>query len=218
MVRILDLTGPAGAYGTRLLAELGHDVVRIEAPNGDTLRALQPHIGGAADVERGAFHQFMNAGKRSVALDLASEKGRNVLLALAAKADAVVASLPLPVDSDALMAANASLILVRLDDTMPELCAFARSGLLSITGQPDGTPVMLGGHLALSAVGVYVALATISALFGRGDGGPGQLVDVSAPQALATLAEITRDMPGRRFGEGHRHGFQCVAVAGFFAR
>jgi crotonobetainyl-CoA:carnitine CoA-transferase CaiB-like acyl-CoA transferase len=189
MARILDLTGPAGAYGTRLLAELGHDVVRIESPNGDSLRALHPRIGGAAGFETSAFHQFMNAGKRSVALELGTEKGRNVLLALAAKADAVVASSSHNVDMAALTAANPSLIVVRLDDTLPELVAFARSGLLAITGQPDGKPAILGGHLALSAIGVYVALATISALFGRGDGDVGQVVDVSATQALATLAE-----------------------------
>jgi len=189
MARILDLTGTAGAYGMRLLAELGHDVVRIESPRGDALRALHPHIGGDSGIETSAFHQFMNAGKRSVALDLETDKGRNLLLALAAKADAVVASLPLAVDEVALIAANKSLILVRLDDTMPELCAFARSGLLAITGQPDGKPMILGGHLALSAVGVYVALATISALYGRADTGAGQVIDVSAPQALATLAE-----------------------------
>ena len=189
MARILDLTGPAGAYGTRLLAELGHDVVRVEPPNGDALRALNPHIGDTTDPETGVFHQFMNAGKRSVALDLAAENGRELLLALASRADAVIASLPVAVDEKALAAANPSLILVRLDDTMPEICAFARSGLLSITGQPDGKPVMLGGHLALSAIGVYLALATVSALFGRGEGGVGQIVDVSAPQALATLAE-----------------------------
>jgi len=189
MARILDLTGPAGAYGTRLLAELGHDVVRIELPNGDALRALHPHIGGAAGRETSAFHQFMNAGKRSVALDLATEKDRNLLRALAAKADAVVVSSSLGVDTAALIAANPSLIVVRLDDNVPELVAFARSGLLAITGQPDGKPAVLGGHLALSAVGVYVALATISALFGRGEGAAGQVVDVSATQALATLAE-----------------------------
>jgi formyl-CoA transferase len=128
-----------------------------------------------------------------VALDVATENGRSLLLALVAKADAVVASLPLPVDEAALATANRSLILVRIDDTMPELVAFARSGLLAITGQPDGKPSILGGHIALSAIGVYVALATISALFGQGnelgDAGPGQVVDVSAPQALATLAE-----------------------------
>ena len=189
MARILDLTGPAGAYGTRLLAELGHDVVRIESPDGDSLRALYPHIDGIPSSEKSAFHQFMNAGKRSVTLDLGTEKGRSLSLLLAAKADAVVVSLPLPVDEGALVAANRSLILVRLDDTMPELCAFARSGLLAITGQPDGKPAVLGGHLALSAVGVYVALATISALYGRGKTDAGQVVDVSAPQALATLAE-----------------------------
>jgi crotonobetainyl-CoA:carnitine CoA-transferase CaiB-like acyl-CoA transferase len=213
MARILDLTGPTGAYGTRLLAELGHDVVRIEAPGGDSLRALHPHVGSAPDAETGAFHQFMNAGKRSVALDPETDKGRSLLLALAAKADAVVASLPLPVDEAALTSANKSLILVRLDDTMPELCAFARSGLLAITGQPDGKPVVLGGHLALSAVGVYVALAAIAALFGRGDSGAGQVVDVSAPQALATLAEQVWNQYGATGETLERLGSQGGATA-----
>lgn len=216
MARILDLTGAAGAYGTRLLAELGHDVVRIENPNGDEVRSLHPHIGGTPGVETSPFHQFLNAGKRSVALDLGDEKGRRILLALAAKADAVVASLPLLVDEDALTAANRSLILVKLDDTQPEICAFARSGLLAITGQPDGRPVVLGGHLALSAVGVYAALATTAALYGRGDSGLGLVVDVSATQALATLAEQVWNEYGDTGENLERLGSQGgnVAVAG----
>jgi crotonobetainyl-CoA:carnitine CoA-transferase CaiB-like acyl-CoA transferase len=111
------------------------------------------------------------------------------LLALAAKADAVVASLPLPVSEAELTGANPNLVLVKVDDGPPELCAFARSGLLAITGEPDGAPVLLGGHVPYSAVGVYVAIATAAALFGNESRGGGQVVDVSAPQCLAALAE-----------------------------
>lgn len=189
MARILDLTSIAGAYGTRLLAELGHDVVRIETPQGDTLRRLEPHLGAALDLDRGAFHQFLNAGKRSMAIDLASEKGQRLLLALAGKADAVIASLPLLVAEDRLLAANPNLVFVRLDDGPPELCALASSGLLAITGEPDGKPTMLGGHVPYAAVGTYVALAAAAALFERQATGTGRIVDISAVECLAALAE-----------------------------
>ena len=183
MARILDLTSPVGAYGTRLLAEMGHDVVRVERPGGDALRRLPPHL-GAASVESGAFHQFLNAGKRSVVADLAKDEGRRLLLALVAKADAMVASLPLPVDEAALTSANPDLALVLIDDGPPELCAFASSGLLAITGEPDGRPVVLGGHVPYAAVGTYVAMAAASALFAKQATGAGQIVDVSARQCL----------------------------------
>lgn len=189
MARILDLTSDVGAYGTRLLAELGHDVVRIEPREGDVVRRLGPHLGAASRNELGAFHQFLNAGKRSVVLDLATDKGRHLLLALVTKADAVIASLPLPLDETELLAVNPNLALVLLDDGPPELCAYASSGLLAITGEPDGKPTMLGGHVPHSAVGVHVALAATTALFGRETTGARQIVEISAPQCLAALAE-----------------------------
>lgn len=189
MARILDLTTIVGAYGTRVLAELGHDVIRVEDRAGDALRRAAPLLDGAADLEASAFHQFLNAGKRSVALDLAGEEGRRVLLALAAKADAVVASLPLPVSEDALLAAKRDLVLVLIDDGPPELCAYASSGLLAITGDPARAPTLMGGHVPCAAVGIHVVLAAAAALLAKETTGQDQIVDVSAPQCLAALAE-----------------------------
>jgi crotonobetainyl-CoA:carnitine CoA-transferase CaiB-like acyl-CoA transferase len=185
MALVLDLTSEVGAYGTRLLAELGHDLVRIENPAGDALRRLHPHLNSEPDLESSAFHQFLNAGKRSLAVDLDSEDGRRIFLALVAKAEAVVASLPLPFDEAALRVANQDVALVRIDDGPPELVAFARSGLLAMTGEPDGAPTLLGGHVPHAAVGVYVAIAAAAALLN----GAGQVVDVWATQCLASLAE-----------------------------
>src|SRR6201994_1821996 len=145
MARILDPTSLMGAYGTRLLAELGHDVLRVESPKGDSVRREAPVLGSAPRIEASAFHQFLNAGKRSAAIDLGGERGRQLLLALVAKADVLVASLPLPLAEDALLAANPELVLVKLDDGPSELCAYASAGLLAITGEPDGAPQMLGG-------------------------------------------------------------------------
>ena len=188
MARVLDLTTIVGAYGTRVLAELGHDVLRVEDRRGDALRRTEPHLSGAM-LESSAFHQFLNAGKRSVALDLASAEGRRVLLALAKEADAVVASAPLLISEDELLAAKRDLVLVVVDDGPPELCAYASSGLLAITGDPASRPTLMGGHVPLSAVGIHVALAVASALFAKDVTGEGQIVDVSATQCLASLAE-----------------------------
>lgn len=217
MARILDLTSEVGAYGTRLLAELGHDVVRIEPRNADTLRRLEPHLGAASNFDLGAFHQFLNAGKRSVAADLTTDKGRRLLLALVSKADAVVASLPLPIDETEFLSANPALVLVRLDDGPPELCAYASSGLLAITGEPDGKPTMLGGHVPYSAVGVHVALAAAAALFGKEATGSGQIIDISAPECLAALAEqvwVEHSVSGESLERmGSRGGITALAGA-----
>jgi crotonobetainyl-CoA:carnitine CoA-transferase CaiB-like acyl-CoA transferase len=189
MARILDLASDVGAYGTRLLAELGHDVVRVESPSGDALRRLAPHLEGVPELESSAFHHFLNAGKRSFAIDLGNEAERRQFLSLVAHSDAVVASLPLPVEEPDLLSAKPDLVLVCIDDGPGELCAFARSGLLTITGEPNRSPVLLGGHIPYSAVGVYVAMATAAALFGEEMSGANRIVDVSAQQCLAALGE-----------------------------
>jgi CoA:oxalate CoA-transferase len=217
MARILDLTSLMGAYGTRLLAELGHDVLRIENPKADSLRREGPVLGGAPGPEAGAFHQFLNAGKRSAAIDLTTAGGQKLLLALLAKADAAVVSLPLPMAEEKLLAANPDLVLVRLDDGPPELCAYASAGLLAITGEPDGAPTMLGGHVPAASVGVHIALATAAALFDKEATGKGQVVDISAPQCLASLAEqvwVEYSTSGELMErQGSRGGITAVAGA-----
>ncbi|HLH22960.1 MAG TPA: CoA transferase [Chloroflexota bacterium] len=189
MARILDLTTHAAVYATRLLAEAGHDVIRVEPPDGDALRRLEPFLGDAPDLEHGAYHQFFNAGKRSFALDTASPDGRQTLLALSRTADAVVATLPLPVEEARLLEANPGLVVTTIEEEDPELCAYARSGLLSITGHPDVEPVLLGGHAVYAATGLYVAVATAAALYARALSGRGQVVRVSVEQCLESLME-----------------------------
>jgi crotonobetainyl-CoA:carnitine CoA-transferase CaiB-like acyl-CoA transferase len=217
MARILDLTTLMGAYGTRLLAELGHDVLRIESPKADEIRREAPVLGNAPRPEAGAFHQFLNAGKRSAAIDLTTEGGRKLLLALLAKSDAAVVSLPLPMGEEKLLAANPDLVLVRLDDGPPELCAYASAGLLAITGEPDGAPTMLGGHVPAAAVGVHVALATAAALVDKEASGKGRVVDIAASQCLASLAEqvwVEYSASGEMMErQGSRGGITAVAGA-----
>lgn len=190
MARVLDLTGPSGVYATRLLAEMGHEVIRIESPAGDAVRRQGPFLGGDFDLEDGAYHRFFNAGKRSVALDVATGAGRDALLRLAAGADAIVAAAPLPVDEAELRARHPNLVLVVIaGDDLPELCLYARSGLLSITGHPDRTPVVMGGHIIYAATGLWVTIAASAALLLQQLTGRGETVTVDVQQCFETFMD-----------------------------
>ena len=189
MLRVIDLTTLSGAYAARLFAEEGHEVIRVEPSEGDELRRLAPFLKEQHDLEHGAFHQFLNAGKKSVTLDLKSPKGQKSLLDLLGEADVLLANSPPPVGESACLAANPQLVLTKIVDDAPELCAVARSGLMSLTGHPDQAPVTLGGHIPLMAVATYVAVATAAALLARNASGRGLIATVSVRDSLESFVE-----------------------------
>ena len=189
MLRVIDLTTLSGAYAARLFAEQGHEVIRIEPPEGDELRRLGPFLRERQDLEHGAFHQFLNAGKKSVTLDLKSSEGQEKLRGLLAGADILIANSPLPITESACLAANPKLVLTKIVDDESELCAAARSGLMSLTGHPDRAPVILGGHIPLMAVATYAAVATAAALLARTASGQGLIATVSVRDSLESFVE-----------------------------
>src|SRR3954470_10459268 len=94
-VRILDLTeGVAGPFGTKQLADLGADVVKIERPGGDPARNLGPFPGDAPHPEKRGMFAHLNTNKSSVFLAPADPAGRDTILRLATTADALVESFP----------------------------------------------------------------------------------------------------------------------------
>jgi len=190
MARILDLAPHPAIYAGRLLAEAGHDVIRVEHPAGDTIRRLAPYLGGKPDIEYGAYHQFFNAGKRSFALDTSTSEGLNVFRRLAATADAIIGDLPSPLDPEAFHAEQPRLVLGLLrNDESPEICQYARSGMLALTGQPGRTPMLLGGHVIFAATGLWVGVAVASALLVQDLTGAGQIVTIDLQQCLEVLNE-----------------------------
>src|SRR4030095_12160720 len=80
----------AAAYATKLLADLGADVIKIEPPDGDPARRSGPFPGGIADPDRSGLYLYLNTNKRSVTLDLTERRGRAALDRLAARADLLV--------------------------------------------------------------------------------------------------------------------------------
>ena len=219
MARVLDLTRHAAVYATRLLAEEGHEVIRVEPPQGDGLRHLGPFLGGVPDLEDGAYHQFFNAGKRSLALDVTTPEGREAFERLARTAGVIVASEPLPLSEDALRALNPELVLVVITgDERPELCAYARAGLLGITGHPGRMPVLMGGHIVYAATGAWVMVATGAALLVQQLTGEGQTVTVDIRQCLETFLDHAVENYTARGRETERRGHRgaVTPISGAF--
>lgn len=219
MARIIDVTAHSGIYAARLMVEGGHDVIRMEPPQGDAVRRLGPYFGGTPNLELGAFHLFLNAGKRSLTLNLDTSPGRDIFMALVKTADAVIANVPLPVTLEEMTQINEPLVAVGVeDDAGPELCAYARTGLLAITGHPGKRPVLLGGHIVYAATGLYVAVAMSAALYGRRRTGKGQIVKVSIRQCLESLAEQSMISYAAEGKITQRRGYRgaITAISGAF--
>lgn len=189
MARIVELTDLAGAYASRLFAEQGHEVIRVENRDDNLLRSMPPFLGNAPDGENSAYHHFLNAGKKSLALNLDSSAGQEVFMRLVATADVLIAGAACPFDADRLIGSNPKLVFTKIEDDEPDICAMARSGLMSLTGQPDKSPMVLGGDLAALATGIYVAVATAAALRSARENSKGLIVTVSLREALESFAE-----------------------------
>jgi crotonobetainyl-CoA:carnitine CoA-transferase CaiB-like acyl-CoA transferase len=188
LTRVIDLTGLIGSYATRLFAEEGHEVIRVEKAEGDDLRRMPPFLADKNDLEHSAYHQFLNAGKKSLTLDPDSAAGRKMFSALLGRSDVLVTDTP-PVDEQLCFEANPKLVITRIENDAPEICAMARSGLLSLTGQPNQAPMILGAHIPYLAVGTYVGVATAAALLATRNSGRGIGATVSVRQSLESFVE-----------------------------
>jgi crotonobetainyl-CoA:carnitine CoA-transferase CaiB-like acyl-CoA transferase len=205
MAFIVDLTRLSASYAARLLAEAGHRVVRVEPPGGDDVRRAAPFLRQTCGREHGAYHQFLNSGKESVVLEADTAAGGEALRAIVHAADCVIVTQPFCRDASWFFDANPKLALVEVDDLGNELCAYAESGLLSLTGHPGKTPVLLGGHASLPIIGLYAAVAASGAIMCAELEGDAQHLKVSARQCLESLVEqalltfhTTGEAPERR--------------------
>ncbi|MEU1597049.1 CoA transferase [Streptomyces sp. NPDC005708] len=199
---VLDLSQViAGPFCTRLLSDLGADVVRVEAPAGDIMRRLP--ITYDTDLST-AFAQY-NVGKRSVGINLKDPKGRELALRLAERADLVVENFrPGALDRlglgwEVLRERNPRLILCSIGlfgTTGPYahlsghgMVAEAYSGLMSLTGEDGGPYTHFGTPLADLNAGVHALAAIGAALYQRQETGRGTHVDISSFDALFAMID-----------------------------
>jgi len=205
-LRVLDLSGEMAVYTSKLLADMGADVIKVEPPGGDSTRQFGPFAGGAADPERSLHFWHNNTNKRSVTLDLEGEAGRQALLRLAGTAQLVVESYPpgyldsIGLGYEALREANPALVMTSVSgfgQTGPyahfeatDAVCLAMSGLMYITGMPETPPVRAPGSQAYQTASLHAAFASMCALHESRTSGEGQYIDLSVHAAAATLTRL----------------------------
>jgi alpha-methylacyl-CoA racemase len=210
---VLDLSRLLpGPFCSLLLADLGADVVKVEDTGaGDYVRWAQPAYGGPDESAGGAIFMALNRGKRSIRVDLKQDRGREVLLRLAADADVLIESFRpgvmdrLGVGYERLRERNRGLIYCAItgygqdgpgrDRAGHDLNYLALNGLLGLTGERDGPPVQAAGQIAdLGGGALMAAVGILAALRERDRSGEGQLVDCSMfDGALSWLAMVAAE-------------------------
>jgi crotonobetainyl-CoA:carnitine CoA-transferase CaiB-like acyl-CoA transferase len=203
-VRVLDLSRVlAGPWAGQLLADLGADVVKVERPRaGDDTRAWGPpwlnDLDGHSTGES-AYYLSANRNKRSVTIDIANPEGQRLVRELASRADVVLENFKVGglaqygLDYASLKAVNPRLVycsITGFGQSGPyasragyDFLIQGMGGLMSLTGQPDGTegggPVKVGVALTDIMTGLYATVAVLAALKRREQSGEGQQIDLA---------------------------------------
>jgi len=230
-VRVLDLSRVlAGPWATQLLADLGAEVIKVEKPGaGDDTRHWGPPWHEHGDEKVAAYFLAANRGKKSVAIDFATEDGAALVRRMAADADVLVENFKVGglkkfgLDAESLRAVNPRLIYASItgfgqDGPYASRAGYdyiiqGMGGLMSLTGLPDGEPgggpVRAGVAVADLFTGMYAASMILAALYRRSETGEGATIDLALFDAqLAMLANqaanalVSGRDPGRQ-GAGH---------------
>lgn len=232
-LRVLDMTRIlAGPWATQVLADMGAEVIKIERPGaGDDTRAWgPPNVTDTQGRDRGAaYFHGANRGKKSVAVDMSRPEGQRVLKALAASSDVIIENFKVGglakygLDYASLAKVKPDLVycsITGFGQTGPyadragyDFLIQAMGGLMSVTGQPDGSPggepMKVGVALTDVLTGLYAVIGILSALRHRDATGEGQHIDMALLDVqVATLANqamnylATGTSPGR-LGNAH---------------
>ncbi|HUF54679.1 MAG TPA: CoA transferase [Dehalococcoidia bacterium] len=227
----------AATYAAKVLADLGAEVIKVEPPAGDPDRELGPFPGHEPHRDKSGTFLYLNTNKLGVTLDLSTEPGRQALAGLAAKADALIHDYtPKEAEEagltyDAIRAANPDIIMTAItpfgmtgpqkDWAATDLTLQAAGGWLWMNGWPmevDKPPLKAYGRQPSYQGGINGALATMGALYGKSRGLPGQHIDISIQECIASITEFNLPMwsymetPLFRYGQRPIHPidfFQC---------
>ena len=224
--RALDLTDLKGQFCGRFLVDLGMEVIKVEPPGGDAVRSLAPFRTCPDGTCESLLFAHLNAGKKSVVIDLETAEGRQQLFTLARGADVVIESFApgritaLGLGYEALRTANPGVVLASItgfgqtgphrDYACTDIVAFAMSGLMYISGDPALAPCKPPEYQASYFGCLTAALGTVAALHSRDETGLGDWVDVSIQEALATQESLIRLAANegevlKRLGSMHAH-------------
>ena len=232
-VTVLDFTQYlAGPSCTRLLVEMGADVIKVEyPPYGDPVRPSPPRRNG-----RSAYHVQQNRGKRSLSVDLTRPEGISLIEDLVSKVDIVVENYSPGVMErrglgyQRLRELNPQIIMASIsgfgqsgplsEKTAFDFIAQAYSGLMHMTGEPDGPPMLIGAGIADTSTGVHAFAALGYALYRRDRTGEGSHLDIGMVDVMYHMQETAVSGPSLSQGEvvGMRTGrhYAPASPAGIF--
>jgi CoA:oxalate CoA-transferase len=227
-IKVLDLTHYiAGPYATKMLADYGAEVVKIEKPGeGDPGRRLQPFFRDRPHPEGSGFFLYLNTNKKSTTLNLKTEAGRHILARLVREADILVENfrpgvmLSLGINYPALEKINPRLVMVSIsnfgqvgpyrDYKATEIVLDGMGGWSTIIGHPEREPLKPGGYQSQFVAGLFGAIASVSGYFGVQMSGVGQQIDLSIMDAVLyiqmnittqyTYDKVIRKRVGNRVG------------------
>src|SRR5271165_3922325 len=201
-VRVLELARyQAGPRGGMILSDLGAEVIKIEKLGGEETRRSEPLVRGQS-----VYFSVYNRGKKSLCLDLRTQRGKEIFAALVPTADVVLENFrpgtmaKMGFDYDQLRALKPDIILTSVSGfgqygPYRERPAFdplgqAMSGLMSLTGAPVGTPLGAATSLVDRYTSLHATIGTLAALHHRDRTGEGQLVDCCLMDSALTMVEI----------------------------
>ncbi|MBQ11162.1 MAG: hypothetical protein CMJ45_06405 [Planctomyces sp.] len=245
-VKVLDLTNlVAGPYCTKLLADYGADVIKVEIPGlGDGARRLGPFPGDVPHREKSGLFLHLNTNKQSITLDLKTEAAGILVRELIKEADIVVESFrpgtmaQLGLNYESLRSINPTLVMTSIsnfgqtgpyrDYRLTDVMVYGMGGEMYSTGIAEREPVKLGVNVLLYQAGATASVATMGALFAAREQGIGQHVDVSIMETQAGSIDrrmsaligfqYTGEITGRNpWGSGAGYPFGAIPCSdGYF--
>ncbi|KAF0175024.1 MAG: L-carnitine dehydratase/bile acid-inducible protein F [Rhodobacteraceae bacterium] len=195
-VKVIELARIlAGPWAGQTLADLGADVIKVEAPEGDDTRRWGPPFITRDGDKSAAYFYATNRGKRSITCDFRTPEGQEMVRKLVADADVLIENFKVGglakygLDYESLRKVNPRLVycsVTGFGQTGPyahragyDFIIQGMAGLMSVTGEPDGQPQKVGVAVTDVFTGVYSATAILAALLQRGRTGEGQHIDMS---------------------------------------
>ncbi|MDQ2066391.1 CaiB/BaiF CoA-transferase family protein [Xinfangfangia sp. CPCC 101601] len=225
-IRVIELARIlAGPWAGQTLADLGAEVIKVEAPEGDDTRRWGPPFIDHEGERSAAYFHSCNRGKKGITCDFRTAEGQEMVRRLVADADVLIENFKVGglakygLDYDSLIKVNPRLIycsITGFGQTGPyahragyDFIIQGMAGLMSVTGEPEGQPQKVGVAVTDVFTGVYSATAILAALVQRGRTGQGQHIDMAlmdvATSIMANQAmnHLATGMPPQKMGNAH---------------
>lgn len=231
-IRMLDLADEKAGFCSKILADLGAHVTKVEKPSGDSSRRIGPFWKNSGHPEESLSFWYDNSNKRGVTLNLESAAGRELFTGFIRKTDVIVESFPpgyldgLGLSFEFLSGVNPRIIMVSVTafgQTGPrngfrscDLVASALGGQMHVCGSPSLPPIEACGQQSYLTASLYAALGVLLALRKRAKTGKGVRMDISLQEAVASTLEhvmvryFHEQHVARRRGDRHWNDFFCI--------